>query len=195
MGEGSEGPDGRTRRCSCLPPAGGPRDAVDSVETAETRVGWTRQGGQEADDRTAPTSPGREESERQNLQRVDVPGNIPGLYCASAVQRMEFAVGRAEVKEGASRKRDRGDEKKKTNADVSRQVDCVIRARLSSAPTKKSRLSLLRLKDGIRARSRSPQRHGTWRVGRRCYRVHRWGSSAVFLCNCLDIVATPSCGG
>ena len=46
VGEGSEGPDDRTRRCSCLPPAGGPRDAVDSVETAETRVGWTRQGGQ-----------------------------------------------------------------------------------------------------------------------------------------------------
>ncbi len=59
-------------------------------------------------------------------------------------------MGRAEVKEGASRKRDRGDGKKKTNADVSRQVNCVIRARLSSAPTKQSRLSLRQLKDGIR---------------------------------------------
>ncbi len=57
-------------------------------------------------------------------------------------------MGRAGVKEGASRKRDRGDGKKKTKVDVSREGNCVIRARLSSAPTKKSRLSLLPQQDG-----------------------------------------------
>ena len=82
VGEGSEGPDDRTRRCSCLLPAGGPRDPWTTWRQLQLgRVGLDK-GDEGADDRTAPTSPGRTGRSRfggrQNLQPVYVPGNIPG---------------------------------------------------------------------------------------------------------------------